>query len=252
MNIERPYTLSIAGFDPSGGAGILADIKTFEANAVLGLGVCTAITYQNEHSFDGLDWINLDQLIKQLDPLYRQYPIAHVKIGIIQDMETLYRLVSWIKNKNPQTKIVWDPVLKASAGFTFHDHIGKVILEKILSSISLITPNLLEVTALSGNENVDEAVPYLSRFCSVLLKGGHSEEKEAADILFHKGKQYTFKHAWIEGDGKHGSGCVLSAAITAYLALGDTLPAACEKGKHYITQFIQSTPTLLGYHIHDN
>src|ERR1700729_4382873 len=107
----RPYVLSIAGFDPSGGAGILADIKTFEAQQTLGLGVCSALTYQTENTFEGVTWVNKDTIIKQLAPLLKAYSIDYVKIGLIENMEVLNSIIDYLLGKNPSMRIIWDPIL---------------------------------------------------------------------------------------------------------------------------------------------
>ena len=118
--MNRPYVLSIAGFDPSGGAGILADIKTMEALQVQGFGVATSLTYQNENAFLGLHWISLERIIAQLKPLISIYPISVVKIGLIESPTVLQGLLNYLKENLPSVRIVWDPILRASAGFDFH------------------------------------------------------------------------------------------------------------------------------------
>src|SRR5690606_29234163 len=114
---KRPYILSVAGFDPSGGAGILADIKTFEAYKTIGLGVSTALTYQTEDSFLGLDWQSEKQIDMQLEPLLKRYPIKFAKIGLVESLKSLSQIIEVLKHYNPGMKIIWDPILKASAGF---------------------------------------------------------------------------------------------------------------------------------------
>src|SRR5688572_10171990 len=121
MTKKRPFALSIAGFDPSSGAGVTADLKTFEAHKVQGLGVCTAITFQNDNEFDGLEWLTKEKLQAQLEPLFRKFKIRTAKIGLIRNLETLNWLVDYLLSKNPEMRIIWDPFLKASAGFTFHE-----------------------------------------------------------------------------------------------------------------------------------
>ena len=105
MSKERSCVLSIAGFDPSGGAGILADIKTFEQNKVLGMGVVTSLTFQNDSEFDGVKWIDTNESIKQIEVLTRKYKFEFVKIGMIKDLETLSAVISRLKtNFGPNYK----------------------------------------------------------------------------------------------------------------------------------------------------
>src|ERR1700741_5107534 len=138
MQSIGPYCLSIAGFDPSAGAGILADIKTFEANGVYGFGVCSALTFQNDKEFDGVQWISPKQIIAQITPLQRRFNIEYVKVGLIESLDTLSVLISALKTQH--SKLIWDPILNASAGFTFHNNIGRTQLIDVLESIYLITP----------------------------------------------------------------------------------------------------------------
>src|SRR6478609_9522229 len=102
------HLLSIAGFDPSGGAGILADIKTFEGNKVHGLGVCTSITYQNDKEFDGLNWLDKDQIKNQIDVLAKRFRFDWIKIGLIENLSMLNKLVDYLLHINPNAKIIWD------------------------------------------------------------------------------------------------------------------------------------------------
>src|SRR5688572_25961156 len=145
MQPPRPYALSIAGFDPSGGAGVLADCKTFEQHAVYGFGVSTAWTVQTDDSFLNIHWLTAEQIIEQLQPLVNKFDIPACKIGIIHSLETLTEVIRFLKEHNPAIQIVWDPVLKASAGFDFHAATSFHSLEAILASVTLITPNYQEL-----------------------------------------------------------------------------------------------------------
>ena len=123
MQDLKPYVLSIAGFDPSGGACIHAVIKTFEAHKVFGLGVTSCITYQNDSKFQGLDWIDADSIIRQIDMLISKYDIGYVKIGLIENFNILEKVINHLIAYNEDIKIIWDPTLKATAGFDFHNDI---------------------------------------------------------------------------------------------------------------------------------
>src|SRR5688572_10503851 len=115
MSKERPCVLSIAGLDPSAGARLLADIKTFEQCKVLGMGVVTGLTFQNDSEFDDVRWIETAEIIKQFEVLLRRFKLGFVKIGMIKDLETLSLLISQLHTPHSQPKIIWDPILKASA-----------------------------------------------------------------------------------------------------------------------------------------
>ncbi len=251
----RPFALSIAGFDPSGGAGILADIKTFEQLKTYGLGVITANTIQTEHEFDSVNWVNQELLYKQAKVILEKYPISHVKIGIIESLDVLAKLIHLIQFVQPQAKIIWDPVIKSSTEFNFGNISpsgggrGRNQLEEILKELYLITPNLNEIKMLSQEEDVQKGALFLSKYCHVYLKGGHSEDQKGKDFLYTKeGKIYPYRAKKIITTPKHGSGCVLSSAITAYLALGYPLVKAGLYAKEYTLKVLDSNEGLLGYH----
>ncbi|MEA5256794.1 hydroxymethylpyrimidine/phosphomethylpyrimidine kinase [Arcicella aquatica] len=246
---NRPFVLSIAGLDPSAGAGILADIKTFEQHQIYGLGVCSAITFQHDNHFEGVTWLDNQTIIHQAKLLFDKYPIDFVKIGLVQSLKDLDEIINTLLSWNSTIKIIWDPILKASAGFDFHENINQILLEKILKKIYLITPNLPELQLLVvGGSSVEQKAFGLSKFCNVYLKGGHSDNEICKDILFTGINTFSFTAERIPNGEKHGSGCVLSSAITANLSKGLSLEETCENAKHYMNQFLKSNPSLLGYH----
>ncbi len=246
---QRKYVLSIAGFDPSGGAGVLADIKTFESNKVYGLGVISANTFQNDQEFKKVDWIAADKIIEQIDLLKKHFEFEYIKIGLIESLEVLNTIILHFTSHVSKPKIIWDPILKASAGFEFHKEVDKVLLESICKKLYLITPNVPEVLLLGNRSDAKENAKHLSQFCNVFLKGGHAEKKVGYDTLFLKeGKQFSFRPKIKDIFPKHGSGCVLSAAITANLAKGEDLHRACLKAKQYTEKVLNSNKTLLGFH----
>src|SRR6218665_1217381 len=119
MSENRPFVLTIAGLDPSGGAGILADIKTFEQHKVSGFAIVTANTIQTENEFHKIEWIDISFVIRSIEVLFQNYKISAVKIGIVPSLSYLNRILSTIKLVSPNTKIVWDPVLKSTTEFDF-------------------------------------------------------------------------------------------------------------------------------------
>lgn len=249
MSKERPCVLSIAGFDPSAGAGVLADIKTFEQHKVLGMAVASCLTFQNDAEFDGIKWIETDEIIKQINVLSRKFKFELVKIGMIKDLETLRLLISHLHTPHSQLKIIWDPILKASAGFEIHQSIDKKKVIDICKNIFLITPNTEEIKSLTGEDDEMKAAKELSKYCNVFLKGGHRKEKQGKDYLFTTDdKIFPFRPKKISEHPKHGSGCVLSSAIIANLANGNNLQRSCLKAKDYVTKYLTSNKTLLGYH----
>jgi len=246
---KRPLALTIAGFDPSGGAGLLADIKTFEANQAYGLGVCTALTVQHENRFDSVQWVDNELIIEQAKLLFEKYSVQYVKIGLVKSLDDLSKIITALLTWNPDVSIIWDPILKASAGFNFHDEISAITLKAILKQIYVLTPNLPEANLLINDSiNTEQKAQILAENCAVFLKGGHGDLDESKDLLFYRNQRVEYHAKRIIHGEKHGSGCVLSSAITANLAKGFPLEKACEEAKKYITAFLGSNDSLLGYH----
>lgn len=241
----RPYALTIAGFDPSAGAGVLADVKALEANGVYGLAACSALTVQNDVTFERVSWVPLADIQDQIQLLLVRFPVQFVKVGLIESLPTLLKLIHWLKAYNPAVQIIWDPVLKATAGYEFHPQPEAPLLEAICRELALITPNQPEALRLVP---AAAAAEKLATWCPVLLKGGHATGPLATDVLLLAGERHLLAAPRLPHGEKHGSGCVLSAAVLARLALGDCLPDACRAGKAYTTAFLGSNDTLLGYH----
>jgi hydroxymethylpyrimidine/phosphomethylpyrimidine kinase len=244
----RPYALTIAGFDPSAGAGVLADVKAMEANGVYGLAACAALTVQNDIQFERVSWVGLADMQDQIRVLLARFSVGFVKIGLIESLPILLELISWLKAQNPAVCIIWDPVLKATAGYVFHARPDAELLQAICRELALITPNQPEALRLIPAASPEAAAEALSAWCPVLLKGGHAEGDLATDVLLTPEARYVLASPRLPHGEKHGSGCVLSAAILARLALGDDLPEACRQGKAYTAAFLGSNDTLLGYH----
>jgi len=247
-HIKQATVLTIAGFDPSGGAGLLADIKVFEQFGLTGLAVNTANTFQNDIEFDGVDWLTINQIKKQLIVLLRKFDVKYVKIGLIESLTVLGQVIDLLEKHSlgRPPKIIWDPILKASAGFRFHDGLNADQLVLILKRLYLVTPNLKEAKVLYPNLDWD-TLQISPTPCNILLKGGHGADSESTDVLYTATGKQEFATERLNND-KHGTGCVLSAAIVANLAGCFDLPRACLKAKEYVTQFIDSNNTMLGNH----
>lgn len=248
MSANRPFALTIAGLDPSGGAGILADIKTFEQHKVTGFAITTANTIQTENKFYEIQWTDLSFVIRSIETFFLNYKISAVKIGIVSSLYDLNRIVSTIKMVSPSTKIVWDPVLRSTTKFEFMDIKDYSDLHKILSKIDLITPNYNEIEILfpgfiSKNLHPKDEIP-----TNILLKGGHNESAIGTDLLFLKNEVLELLPTNKKCFEKHGSGCVLSSAIASNLALNQNIIEACKNAKIYIENYLSSSSTLIGYH----
>ena len=239
---DRPYILSIAGFDPSGGAGSLADIKTFEQHKLQGLSVVTANTIQTEDEFISVNWVEVDVVVQQLHILLDRYKIRYAKIGLIKDASTLKKLLGILNDR--KITCIWDPILSSTTGVAFHTQADE--FQELLPRIDYITPNWTEIKKLSGANGV-EGGKLLSEVTNVYLKGGHSEQL-GRDLLIKKGSVKAFKPKKI-GLPKHGSGCIFSSALLANLALGFPEIKACLKAKRYTEMRLLSNASLLAYHV---
>ncbi|PUZ25603.1 hydroxymethylpyrimidine/phosphomethylpyrimidine kinase [Chitinophaga parva] len=234
MAYSRPIVLSMAGLDPSGGAGLLADMKTVEQHRCIGMGVATAWTVQTESRFESVHWLSLQEILSQLQPLLSQYRIGAVKIGIVPNLEILRTLLQVL----PNVPVVWDPVLVASAGGSFLQEITDHLLEEVLHRVMLVTPNVPESNVLQ--------LPRTG--CTTYLKGGHDRTHKGRDVLY---RGISLMHEFPssgELPAKHGSGCVLSSAIAAGLAKGEGLVTACTNAKAYTEKILASNNQRLAYH----
>ena len=249
--IDRPITLTIAGFDPSAGAGILADVKTFEMNQCYGISIMTANTIQHDHDFMDCYWVDPKIIQSQLTLLLKRFDVKAVKIGIVQNWQILLDLLKTIRMILGEVMIVWDPVLKSSTAFDFHESEEEQdqLLDQVLDHVNLITPNLAEIENLYQNTDQIGAISRLLNFTNVLLKGGHSDQNVGVDQLHEQGgRVQQLLPDRTNCSEKHGSGCVLSSAIAAQLALGSDLSEACKMAKQYIESVLCSNNSLLGYH----
>lgn len=245
-----PTILSIAGFDPSAGAGVMADIKTAEAQGVYAYGVMTSLTYQNEAEFDDVDWLKTEHIIRQIRVLQKRHSFDAIKIGLIGDLKTMLTVVSFLQDTCKDVPIVWDPILAASSGYPFHDVDDTEAWFAILKDILLITPNKPEAEQIfKTNDETKIRRIIANRFLSnVLIKGGHAEGDQCNDILVTASEKYVFEGQRYDGYQKHGTGCVLSTAITCNLAKGMSLIEACRRAKGYVSRVLTSNNSLLGYH----
>lgn len=249
MPKTRPIVMTIAGFDPSGGAGLLADIKTLEANKVYGLGVCSALTFQNAETFEAVNWVPLDQMVRQANLLMKTHSIDWIKVGLMENWTITVDLLREIKRKAPRAKVVLDPVMSASAGFDFHSEKDNGTFKSLIEELDFITPNWNEIQQLIPDKPAKEGAKILSKDVNVYLKGGHNPDAVGRDFLFtQEGKEYPFRAKKVSKYVKHGSGCVFASALTAFLARGFSPPKAGLKAKTYATRFLNSHPSLLGYH----
>lgn len=248
--MERPKVLVVAGYDPSGGAGVLADVKTLEANGVYAYAVCTAMTIQHEWDFRRVDWLDEKVVFEQIDICFASAGFEWVKMGITASTVAAGRIIQHLQQHNPGVKVVWDPVIKASTGGVFwKEGVGE--WEEVAAECFLLTPNWEEIGLLYPGGQVEERCGELTaRYgCRVYLKGGHHPRHPGRDYLWSDGQVRVLDPGDVtEVYPKHGSGCVLASALTANLALGYPLGEAAMRAKEYTARFLRSNKTLLGWH----
>ncbi|SEB79904.1 hydroxymethylpyrimidine/phosphomethylpyrimidine kinase [Tenacibaculum sp. MAR_2009_124] len=246
---DKKYILTIAGLDPSSGAGITSDIKTFESFGLYGLSVCTAVTVQNDVDFRNCVWIGEAVIIQQIETLFERFEIPIVKIGIIESWEVLLRIQKILKKLNPQIVIVLDPILKASAGFNFHSEKNYETFNEVLNLCDFITPNYDEIKALFSEKTVEDTIDLIAQKTNIYLKGGHRKDKKGWDEVYHsKIVMVNIPPISKSVHQKHGSGCVLSAALAANFYNNLPIEDKSRNVKKYIEEYLNSDTSLLGRH----
>jgi hydroxymethylpyrimidine/phosphomethylpyrimidine kinase len=237
-------TLTIAGSDPSGGAGIQADIKTITMNGVYAMSVITSLTAQNTLGVRAILDSTPEFLKEQLDAVFEDIFPDSIKIGMVSSSELIDVVADRLKFYNAKN-IVVDPVMVATSGSTLikTDAI-KTLVKKLLPIATVVTPNIPEAEILSdikisNKEDMIKAAEFIEKNygCSVLLKGGHSINN-ANDLLCENGKVIWFDGKRIDNPNTHGTGCTLSSAIASNLAKGLSLTEAVKRAKDYISDVL--------------
>ena len=240
--------LSIAGSDPSGGAGIAADLKTFSAIGVHGAFVLTALTAQNTKGIYDIYPIEPEFVRKQLKSVIDDLSVRAIKIGVIYSRENIRVLSDELSNLD-KIPIVLDPVILSTTGYKLisSDEAITELIKRLIPITTLITPNKREAEKLTDIKidsisDAKKAARKLSEYGpeSVLIKGGHIEDSYSIDILYYKEDYYLYKLPRIKIGEVHGTGCSLSAAIAGYLALGNNIVDAVNRAKRLVYLGIKS------------
>lgn len=250
-----PTVLTIAGSDPSGGAGIQADIKTFEFFNIKGLSVITAITAQTKDKVFSVNPVSADILTQQLSAAVRNNKIDAVKIGMIGSSTNVRAIILFLNSLKPP-HVVIDPVFTSTSGAPLLEaHALKLFKEELLPLVEIITPNLDEAGVLTGMRiwnigTMKESARQIyaetwqlrhdkSKTLAVLVKGGHISGNPT-DILYDGTKFTEFEGKRIAGAGRHGTGCRLSSAIASNLAKEASLEEAIIQAKKYVESYIRT------------
>ena len=244
-----PIALTIAGSDPSGGAGIQADLKTFHQCGVYGTSVITLVTAQNTQKVSAVEILQPHLVLAQLEAVLEDMPPTAAKTGALGNLDIVCLIAA--KARNFSFPLVVDPVMISKHGQPLMEEAARTaLIDMLVPNAFLITPNLHEAGELTGITVYDiatmkEAAARIAALGvqAVLVKGGHLEG-EAVDILYYKGEIIEYRSPRINTAHTHGTGCTYSACITAELAKGQSLPDAVDFAKRYITKAIETNPGL--------
>jgi len=226
--------LSIAGYDPSGGAGILNDIKTFQAMGIYGTGVITVLTAQNPNKVEFIEPVSTEFIEKQLETLLEAYPIQYCKTGMLYNIDNI-KLVG-NKAKEHKLTMVVDPVMVAGCGAELSvEGYAEAFKKYILPNATITTPNVFEAELLSGHtiESVDDAIEaamIIGKICDVVITGGNLK---GSNIIFD-GTLSIIKNELLGNDEIHGTGCSFSAAVTAGLLKNHDLKKSVEDASEFV------------------
>jgi hydroxymethylpyrimidine/phosphomethylpyrimidine kinase len=244
-----PVALTIAGSDPSGGAGIQADLKTFHRFGVYGEAVVTLLTVQNTQRVSRVVCMDPGLVGEQIEAVVQDIPPQSVKTGALGTVAIIETVASAVARFS--LPLIVDPVLISKHGAPLMDDMASEALrEKLLPRALLVTPNIPEAEKLAGlaihsRQDAAEAARRIAGFGSkgVLVKGGHFSNR-ADDLLLFEGHLYDFPSPHIDTPHTHGTGCTYSAAITALVAKGLALPEAVRAAKEFIHRAIATNPGL--------
>ena len=231
--------MSIAGFDPSGGAGILNDIKTFSAFGVYGTAVITAITAQNINEVVGIQPVDAQFIEKQIDAVLKQEKIEFAKTGMLYSNKIIKTVAR--KADEHGLNLVVDPVMIAgSGGFLSEKDIARSLKKHLLPFAALATPNIHEAQEISGikiesTEDSIEAALKIGETCNVVVTGGHLE---GTDVLFD-GSIKVIKGELVESNNTHGTGCTYSSAVVASLVNGNDMETAVKQAGKFVKESIE-------------
>ena len=252
---SAPTALSIAGSDPSGGAGIQADLKAFSANGVYGMAALTALTAQNTQGVTAVHLAPPEFVAEQIKTVFADIRVDAVKIGMIATAEIAMAVAQALSIVEQSPSIVLDPVMVAKGGAPLlAPEAVSAVIEHLLPIATIVTPNLPEAKALlSRNSEPINSLDQMTELSTalitrgakaVLVKGGHLNQATSPDLLATPAEAI-----WLEGErhqtkNTHGTGCTLSASIAANLAKGQSLSEAVRSAKLYVSKAIETADRL--------
>lgn len=240
----RPSVLVFAGSDPSGGAGIQADVQAIAALGAHPLTSITALTVQDNDRVYRIHPTPADLVLQQAKALIDKMEIAAVKIGIVgngANAEAIAEAIGLLRQRRPNLHVVLDPVLASGHGDRLSADDPRETILRLLPLATLVTPNLPEAAALcDGEQRAESQAGLLLEHCrNVLIKGGHGEGPDVVNRWFSRSDQRTWTWPRLDG-GYHGSGCTLASAIAALLARGMPMRDALDQGQSYCQHALAS------------
>jgi hydroxymethylpyrimidine kinase/phosphomethylpyrimidine kinase len=265
-----PVALTIAGFDPSGGAGIIADIKTFTAFDCFATAAVTSLTFQNTMGVFGTVHQTAETVRAQVMPVIEDFSVACAKTGMLPTREVIAEVARLFRETELPAPVV-DPVVRSTSGYDLiDDEALQALVRELMPLAQVLTPNIPEAERITGlqieNEDGMRRAASAMREMgarAVLVKGGHLKNRDeggsvrneiktegaksmptAVDLLDAEGRVTLFRGEWIETTSTHGTGCTLSAAIAACLGRGLSLERAVEAAKRFVTDAIRQAPRL--------
>ncbi len=239
----QPTVLSIAGFDPSAAAGVIADLKTFAAFDTFGVAVITTLTAQNSTGVQAVHPLPEEQVGEQIEAILGDIEVGALKIGLLGSAR-IARLVADLLERDPMANVVLDPVLRASTGRELLERKAiPVLRQRLLPLVRVVTPNLQEAAALSGLDSVRDlaAMKEAARRIhaqgarSVIVKGGHLPGR-SIDVAYDGRRFMLFDATRLAATQARGLGCAFSSAIAAALARGEALKSAIDGAKRYVSR----------------
>ena len=240
----KKIALSVAGFDPSSGAGLTADLKTFQSCGVYGVSAVTAITIQNSKTIKKVEIVKQQIVQQQIMALLDDFNVNAIKIGMLGNEEVVDAVISSISNFE-KIPVVLDPVFYSSSGFQLLDKNGiKNLIEKLIPKVDLITPNISEAEIITGlkidkENDFEKAANKILKMGvkNVVIKGGHSLNN-ANDLFCSSNQKVWLRSKREDKNDVHGTGCAFSAAITAHLCFDCDYLKAVYKAKEFIKKSI--------------
>lgn len=259
MNKSQQTVLVFAGLDPSGGAGIQADIETMAGLKVHALPIITCLTVQDTKNAKRIESVDAQLLQQQLKTLLDDIPVKTIKLGLLSNIEII-TLVSNTLKAQPSITVIFDPVLRAGGGArltdakTDLDSIIKAMREQIIPYTTIITPNSLEARLLTGEQDLNDcAKALLALGCkNVFITGEHENDpNQISNVLYTAQKQLSFNCSRLPHQ-YHGSGCTLASAISAFLAKGSSIEDAVEQAQKFTHSALQQAVKLGRHQYHPN